>query len=60
MSAVVGILNKQAIVMAADSVVTVGGVNHKIFNKANKVFTLSKQHPVDIMLYNSAEFMSTP
>lgn len=61
MTAVLGILNKQAVAIAADSAVTVGGpVNHKIFNRANKVFTLSKRHPVGIMLYNSASFMATP
>lgn len=61
MTAVVGILNKQAVAIAADSAVTIGGAtNHKIFNKANKVFTLSKQHPVGIMIYNSASFMGTP
>lgn len=61
MTAVVGILNKQAVAIAADSAVTIGGTNgHKIFNKANKVFTLSKQHPVGIMIYNAASFMSTP
>jgi len=61
MTAVLGILNKQAVAIAADSAVTVGGPeNHKIFNRANKVFTLSKRHPVGIMLYNSASFMATP
>lgn len=61
MTAVVGILNKQAVALAADSAVTIGGSNgRKIFNKANKVFTLSKQHPVGIMIYNSASFMATP
>jgi hypothetical protein len=61
MTAVVGILNKQAVALAADSAVTIGGTNgRKIFNKANKVFTLSKQHPVGIMIYNSASFMATP
>jgi hypothetical protein len=61
MTAVVGILNKHGVAIAADSAVTIGGANgRKIFNKANKVFTLSKQHPVGIMIYNSAEFMSTP
>jgi hypothetical protein len=61
MTAVVGILNKQAIALAADSAVTIGGTNgRKIFNKANKVFTLSKRHPVGIMIYNSASFMATP
>lgn len=61
MTAVVGILNKQAVAIAADSAVTIGGNNgRKIFNKANKLFTLSKEHPVGIMIYNSASFMGTP
>ena len=61
MTAVLGILNKQAVVIAADSAVTIGDSNnHKIFNRANKVFTLSKYHPVGVMIYNSANFMATP
>jgi len=61
MTAVLGILNKHAVAIAADSAVTVGGPdNHKIFNRANKVFMLSRRHPVGIMLYNSASFMNTP
>jgi len=61
MTAVVGILNKQAVAIAADSAVTIGGANgRKIFNKANKVFTVSKRHPVGIMIYNAASFMTTP
>ena len=61
MTAVVGILNKHAVALAADSAVTISGSKgRKIFNGANKLFTLSKYHPVGIMLYNSASFMSTP
>lgn len=61
MTAVVGILNKQAVTIAADSAVTIGGLNgRKIFNRANKVFTLSKHHPIGIMIYNSASLMLTP
>lgn len=61
MTAVLGILNKQAIAIAADSAVTIDGYNgRKIFNKANKIFSLSKHHPLGVMLYNSASFMSTP
>ncbi len=62
MTAVLGILNKNSIALAADSAVTVGLVNgdSKIFNRANKLFTLSKYHPVGIMIYNSASFMHTP
>ncbi|SFQ56282.1 hypothetical protein [Parafilimonas terrae] len=61
MTAVVGILNKQGVAIAADSAVTITGTNgKKILNKANKVFTLSKYHPVGVMVYNSATFMMTP
>lgn len=61
MTAVVGILNKRAIAIAADSAATIQGANsRKIFNDANKIFTLSKHHPVGVMIYNSASFLSTP
>ncbi len=61
MTAVIGILNKHGITMAADSAVTVtGGNQKKIYNTANKLFTLSKHHPVGIMIYSSSTFMSTP
>ena len=61
MTAVIGILNKQGIALAADSAVTVmGGNQKKIYNTANKIFTLSKYHPVSIMIYSSSSFMQTP
>jgi hypothetical protein len=61
MTAVVGILNKQAVAIAADSAVTIGNDwSRKILNRANKIFTLSKHHPVGVMLYNSAFFMGVP
>jgi hypothetical protein len=60
MTAVVGILNKQAVAIAADSAVTISGVNgRKILNHANKIFRLSAQGPVGVMIYNSADFMGT-
>ena len=33
---------------------------HKVINSANKVFALSKYHPVGIMFCGNANFMSTP
>src|SRR5690606_585139 len=61
MTAVIGILNKNGMTMAADSAVTVtGGNSKKIYNTANKIFTLSKFHPVGIMIYSSSSFMETP
>lgn len=61
MTAVVGVLNKQAIAVAADSAVTIGiGNNSKILNHANKVFRLSHTQPIGMMIYNAANFMQTP
>ncbi len=61
MTAVIGILNKHGVAIAADSAVTISGPNgRKILNSANKIFTLSKYHPIGVMIYNSADFMTTP
>ncbi len=61
MTAVIAILNKSGLVMAADSAVTVNGFNSKkIYNTANKIFTLSKFNPVGVMIYSSSNFMTTP
>lgn len=61
MTALVGILNKRAAVMAADSAMTVvKNGNVKIYNTATKIFSLSKEHPVGVMIDSSMEFMGTP
>ena len=61
MTAVAGILNKQGVAIAADSAVTVNGFQgRKVYNSANKIFTLSKYHPVGVAIYNSAQFMGVP
>ena len=61
MTALIGILNKRAAVIAADSAVTItNGDNRKIINNAKKLFRLSNSNPVGIMLYSSAEFMDIP
>lgn len=57
MTAIVGILNKQGVALAADSAVTVNGQVH---NSAIKIFSLSKFHPVGVMIYNSAGFIDVP
>lgn len=59
MTAIVGVLNKHAVAIAADSAVTMGNT-HKVVNSANKIFTLSKYHPVAIMTYSNAAFMGVP
>ncbi|MBI5057199.1 MAG: hypothetical protein HZB61_11365 [Nitrospirae bacterium] len=61
MTAEIAIMNKTAVALAADSAVTIEqNKGHKIFNTVNKLFTLSKFHPVGIMIYGSANFMDIP
>lgn len=61
MTAEIGILNKTAVALAADSAVTVQRLHgQKIYNSANKLFALSKYHPVGIMLFGGASFMGVP
>lgn len=55
MTAEVGVMSKLGVALAADSAVTIG--SQKTFNSANKLFALSKIHPVGIMVYSAAEFM---
>lgn len=61
MTAIVGILNKRAAVMAADSAVTVSNSKGvKVYNTATKIFSLSDENPIGVMIFNSVEFMGTP
>ncbi|AIF45174.1 hypothetical protein [Virgibacillus sp. SK37] len=61
MTAEVAIMNKLGMALAADSAITSGrdGVQ-KVYNSANKLFSLSKHHPVGIMVYGAASFMEVP
>jgi hypothetical protein len=61
MTAVIGILNKSAVAIAADSAATFSNAKEsKTINNANKIFTLSKYKPVGIAIYNSSAFIDTP
>ena len=61
MTAEIAIMNKIAVALATDSAVTIEqDKGHKIFNTVDKLFTLSKYHPVGIMIYGSANFMEVP
>ena len=61
MTAIVGILNKRGAVMAADSAVTVtNGDRTKIYNTATKIFRMSLENPVGVMIFSSSEFIGTP
>jgi hypothetical protein len=58
LTAEIAVLNRFGVAMAADSAVTVG--SNKIFNSADKLFSLSKLHPVGIMIYGNAHYMNVP
>lgn len=61
MTAEVGILTKTGVALAADSAVTVTNSNtKKVYNSVNKLFSLSKKHPVGIMVYGNGSFMGVP
>ena len=66
MTAEIAIMNANAIALAADSAVTINTItkdgfeNQKIFTSANKLFDLSINHPVGIMIYGNASFMGLP
>ncbi|MGB3907710.1 MAG: hypothetical protein WBL02_04660 [Methanomethylovorans sp.] len=61
MTSEIVIMNKAAIAMAADSAVTFSGHSQeKIFPSAQKLFSLSDQAPVGIMVYGNATFMEIP
>lgn len=61
MTAEIAILNKHGVALAADSAVTLSKPGApKIYNTANKLFMLSKYHPVGIMVYGTADFMGIP
>ena len=58
MTAEIAILNKSAVALAADSAMTLS-ITGKTF-PSNKLFALTKWHPVGVMIYNNAEFMGVP
>ena len=61
MTAIVGILNKHGVAIAADSATTVSNSQgRKVLNSATKIFQLSKKYPVAVMIYSNALFLDTP
>jgi hypothetical protein len=67
MTTEVAIINRQAIALATDSAVTVSLVvgnesseGKKIFNTANKLFSLSRFEPIGVMVYGSSSLTGVP
>jgi len=61
MTAEIAILNKSAVVLAADSAGTINlGFRAQIDNSTDKLFMLSKKDPVGIMIYQNLSFVGVP
>lgn len=58
MTAEVGIMNRLGVALAADSAVTHG--KDKIYTSADKLFQLTEEAPVGIMIYGNANFLGIP
>lgn len=58
MTAEIAILNRQAIVLAADSAITIG--KERVWEYANKIFSLGPRYDIGIMIYNSGDFIGVP
>ncbi|EOZ5530379.1 hypothetical protein ACQSNA_002287 [Vibrio metschnikovii] len=62
MTAEVAVYNRSAITLAADSAVSIsrGKASHKIYNNAEKLFAITKHHPVGLMIYGSSDLLGIP
>lgn len=62
MSAEIAILNKSAVALAADSAVTIssGGGSAKVFDSEDKLFELTLEDPIGVMIHNGMTFMDAP
>jgi hypothetical protein len=61
-TAEIAILNKSAVALATDSAVTIsaGNAHQKVFDTADKLFELSNDQPIGIMIYNGMQFSGIP
>lgn len=61
MTAEICVMNRHGISIAADSAVTMrNGSNTKVFDSAEKIFTLSKKYPVGVMIYGRSDYLGNP
>jgi hypothetical protein len=65
MTAEIAVLNKFGVALAADSAITVdhyhdNEVKTKVYNTANKLFSMSKFEPIGIMFYNTVTIGGIP
>jgi hypothetical protein len=61
MTSEVVVMNRLAVALAADSAVTVRrGRRNKVWNSGNKLFMLSRRHPVGVMVYANPSLLGVP
>lgn len=61
MTAEIAILNRTAVALAADSVVTLSSARgRKMYDSAEKIFELSREQPIGLMIYNNAQHLNAP
>lgn len=61
MTAEIAVLNKECAALAADSMVTINTVDgSKTYNNSNKLFTLSKLHPVGVLTWGGTDIQTVP
>ena len=62
MTVEIGVLNKTAVALGADSAITVTapGNRRRIYTNVNKLFALSPEHPVGLMIFGSDQIMGVP
>jgi hypothetical protein len=61
MTAEIAVMNRQGLALAADSALTARrSGDEKAWQSANKIFGLTRNHSVGVMIYGSAEFMRIP
>lgn len=61
MTSEVVVMNSLAVALATDSAATVSsGNDHKVYKSVDKLFMLSKRHPVGVMVHNNASLLGIP
>lgn len=60
MTAEIGLMNRLGVALAADSAITLGGEDGKIYASADKLFQLSLSAPVGAMTYGNASLVDIP
>jgi len=59
MTAEIAILNRRAVTFAADSAMTISRTG-KTYNSADKIFEVSTNNPIGMMVYNQLDYMGMP